>query len=461
MRKLSALLAALLLLTACSSREAPSAVETGSETELPAAVSETTAQPFVPEQVDTEWGWYEIDDPQYADYTLTPDGGYGVLTAAAPDIKPETVHLTWNSQTRCLSAADAPNSETVTCSLMPWRSYTSGETVYMPAYMDAAACKAVCPELFPETVSEYLTYMITHYENHWEQIPALYLNTPQPLLPYFEADSSLLAQQEGLTPELRRMWLALLLHAIYTDPFTYNVISENGIDLEPCEENDLARPVYALTEEEYFNGLNDFQTAWEQYLDEIRVQTAGATTLETALIVADYICSHCTYDLTLTHRSIQSGLLEGTTVCMGYTQWFNATMQALGYCVTNIMSESLEHVWSAVYIPEEARWAEVDVTWMDGSYSDADGANSDCIDIRYFDFNSRDDLVYPRHCCTDQESVIGVFTPPEQEDIFTPKGYGYYFADVDYAFCKEIIPQGGGVFSLIWNTGEETTLQLN
>lgn len=112
---------------------------------------------------------------------------------------------------------------------------------------------------------------------------------------------------------------------------------------------------------------------------------AASTDANKVLLIHDYIVSVGTYDYTA-FEEITSGkdsdraqqsqeayglLVEGTSVCNGYAQSFNAMAQAVGLRsveVTGSDSAGLtggSHAWNKVLV--ESRWLLVDTTWDDSN----------------------------------------------------------------------------------------------
>lgn len=98
------------------------------------------------------------------------------------------------------------------------------------------------------------------------------------------------------------------------------------------------------------------------------VEQAAAypTDLERERIVHDMICDLSTYDnINCSHQSAYSALVEGSSVCAGYSRAFQVACQKLGitcYYVTGI-SNGEEHAWNIVKIG--GNFYNVDVTGDD------------------------------------------------------------------------------------------------
>lgn len=234
---------------------------------------------------------------------------------------------------------------------------------------------------------------------------------------------------------------------LFSDPYAFVLLRRNHASFSYRYEFLSAwtpMPQYVLSDAEFEAALPEYSAAWQSFLADVRAQAAGKRTLDTALITAQAICERCTYDNSRENRSAYDGVMKGATVCMGYTNWFNAAMHEMGYTVTFVSSPNLQHVWSAVYVPELGRWAEIDVTWMD--HMNEPDRRYSALDLAYFDFSSRDSAVLPEHFCTDQESMIGLLEEPVPA-MYAADCFGLRAAESDDRFIERAVPLPGGGFS--------------
>ena len=90
------------------------------------------------------------------------------------------------------------------------------------------------------------------------------------------------------------------------------------------------------------------------------------TDAQKALIVHDRIIENCEYDLTYTKRYATHTLLEGSSVCTGYSYAYKYLLEKLGIKCTFETSEVLNHLWNIVYLDGKKYY--VDLTYDDPSY---------------------------------------------------------------------------------------------
>lgn len=225
---------------------------------------------------------------------------------------------------------------------------------------------------------------------------------------------------------------------------------ENGREIPVCF------PMPEMKNEQYREQLADYLPVWIQFLAGIRKKTAGCSTLAAALITALEINQRCKYDYTYSHNSIRNVLCDGIALCWGFTGCFNAVMRALGYRAEPVFTWDLggeEHAWSALFVPEQNRWCEIDVTWMNNTRN-----NNQFIDLCFFDCASGDKEDFPAHYAAVPESVLLVSDPP-LIDLSYAGGIGYRFLDHSKV-VTEIQQMRNNQFRLHFSDGTEEILQL-
>ena len=100
----------------------------------------------------------------------------------------------------------------------------------------------------------------------------------------------------------------------------------------------------------------------------------GMSEMETVIAAHDWIVTHTTYDkgmlLPIPEHSPDSVnpygvLINGESICMGYTTTFHMFMDMLGVesVIVRGSSDGEEHAWNMVKLGE--KWYHVDVTWDD------------------------------------------------------------------------------------------------
>ena len=140
-------------------------------------------------------------------------------------------------------------------------------------------------------------------------------------------------------------------------------------------------PTYILEKEDALTKKEQFDKTIEKIVNEAKKKP---TDFEKILYVYDYILENCSYDESLvededaktTAITAYGCLMEGKTVCSGYTLAFDAIMKRLGFeCgaeFNNYSSFSIltGHVWN--YCKIEGEYYYFDLTWDDTGYdSDA------------------------------------------------------------------------------------------
>lgn len=106
---------------------------------------------------------------------------------------------------------------------------------------------------------------------------------------------------------------------------------------------------------------------YEQRIAEILALCVkdGMEDWQIALSLHDYLISNCVYDADLKLRTGYDLLVNGSTVCSGYTAVYQDLLLRVGIPCVNVVSEPMEHTWNLVQIGGE--WYHVDVTWDDPS----------------------------------------------------------------------------------------------
>ncbi len=107
------------------------------------------------------------------------------------------------------------------------------------------------------------------------------------------------------------------------------------------------------------------RTRYEQKLAEVMdlCILEGMSPLQIALSVHDYLILNCVYDETLQANTAYDLLINGTTVCAGYTALYMDILNRAGVPCIQVTSEAMEHTWNLVQI--DGCWYHVDLTWDD------------------------------------------------------------------------------------------------
>lgn len=435
-------------------------VEETNTTDVPVTEPETEKTG----KVDTDWGWYEMAEG-YEQYsfdrgTFIDENGEYVPTAM--------ISCDWDFEQKCF-IDNMTGKPIVYCSTIEIQSLDGTFSLEFPGYVNPDLLNDSYNSeykymLYPETLQECIEYCVKSYdERPWECMLDMYhdaMMRENDTQLNSEAFGELYSNFNGISDVYKTMMLDML----YENPDAFNVFSENGISYSVFTGDNgmyYLAPDYTMPKDEYQKKLEEFEPAWDEYMQNIRELVEGTSDMATALIVADYICQHCTYDDSLTHRSAYDGLIEGTTVCMGYTQWFNSTMKELGYDVTYVNSYDMNHVWSAVYFEKYNDWFEIDVTWMDGSFYDQNGELNEGTDLKYFGFSSNDYSAFPDHYCNDQESFM-IYQKNAPQSNYRTQGYGYSLIGSGWMneSTKSVNYIGNNEFEITGQIGESGTITV-
>ena len=151
------------------------------------------------------------------------------------------------------------------------------------------------------------------------------------------------------------------------------------------------------------NDLSSATTAFNNSINNIVTQAAAyPTELERERAVHDMICDLSTYNnVNCSHQSAYSALVEGNSVCAGYSRAFQIACQKLGitcYYVTGLANGE-EHAWNIVKIG--GNFYNVDITG-DDSISEALKTHS------YQYFNVSDTAIAHNHKRSELSSKLPV-----------------------------------------------------
>lgn len=93
----------------------------------------------------------------------------------------------------------------------------------------------------------------------------------------------------------------------------------------------------------------------------------ATTPYETEQCIHDIVCGNLVYQSGTYDQSIYSAIMEGQTVCAGYSGMMNVLLNASGIDTITVLSSC--HAWNQVFLDGE--WYGVDATWNDslGAYT--------------------------------------------------------------------------------------------
>ena len=139
--------------------------------------------------------------------------------------------------------------------------------------------------------------------------------------------------------------------------YTYDEKTGTVVDISP-EYNDLVNDL--TTAQKEFNANADQILSYAKKLSDKSI-------LAKEVYVHDCLCEICEYDESASnHQSAYSCLVEGRSVCSGYSRAFQYLMQRLGvptYLVVGDIIGGGPHAWNIVVI--NGNPYNVDVTWND------------------------------------------------------------------------------------------------
>lgn len=180
----------------------------------------------------------------------------------------------------------------------------------------------------------------------------------------------------------------------------------------------------------------------------------GMTHTQMALAVHDYLITHCAYDESLEKNTGYDLLINGTTICAGYSELYMDILTRLGIPCVCVESDPMDHAWNLVHL--EDSWYHVDVTWDDPT-PDTHGQ----VEHTYFllsDAQIRQmedphyDWVTDKVCDSDR------YTDAFWRDVYAP----IWYLDADICILrKENADYCGTVYTYQESTGKLTKLATN
>ena len=106
---------------------------------------------------------------------------------------------------------------------------------------------------------------------------------------------------------------------------------------------------------------------YEQRIAEVLAACVfdGMADWQIALSLHDYLIANCVYDPTLEKNTGYDLLVNGSTICAGYTDLYQDLLNRAGVPCVSVISEPMEHTWNLVQIG--GKWYHADLTWDDPS----------------------------------------------------------------------------------------------
>ena len=117
--------------------------------------------------------------------------------------------------------------------------------------------------------------------------------------------------------------------------------------------------------------IPDYDSELVQEADEYEAAVARALSrvegsmndTEKAIVLHDYLVTHCEYDQSLSKYTAYDALVNGSAVCQGYAEAYYDLMKRAGVSCTYVASDAMNHIWNMVEI--DGNWYHVDATWDD------------------------------------------------------------------------------------------------
>lgn len=191
---------------------------------------------------------------------------------------------------------------------------------------------------------------------------------------------------------------------------------------------------------------------YEQKITELidEVVLDGMTPVQIALAVHDRLVVMCTYDTTLEANTGYDLLINGTTVCAGYSALYMDILLRVGIPCVTVSSKEMNHAWNLVQL--DGDWYHVDVTWDDPNPNTMGKVRHTYFLVTDEEITSGDDPHYGWK--TDITCANTRFADAYWREV---RG-AVCFSDSDTAFLIRKNDQGYHVIRRTESTGEETVL---
>ena len=171
----------------------------------------------------------------------------------------------------------------------------------------------------------------------------------------------------------------------------------------------------------------------------------GMTDLEIALSVHDTLILMGQYDEGLNKNTPYDLLIDGTSVCAGYTDLYRDILNRAGVPCVSVNSEAMEHTWNLVQLGDS--WYHVDLTWDDPT-PDVYGS------VKHEYFLLTDEQISSGSkthfgwsttiTCSDDQYRLAYWRMVESPVIFPGDGYAYYLKtqELSYQVMKRELSSG-------------------
>lgn len=220
-------------------------------------------------------------------------------------------------------------------------------------------------------------------------------------------------------------------------------------------KNRLTGKVVAITNymyDEFADGsyrsstTNSLKNTINSWTSAIAQKAASAYDVDIETAAADYLCSKTVYDLNAQFdQSPVSAMLNGRTVCAGYSRTFALLMNYFNINTVCVASEN--HMWNVINL--HGYWYCLDLTNDDrGSRAGHDIYNVTYANMSRLssDYTSITDLQRRLMPSTDYQN--GLLIKQAGGAYFNYGGNTYFVIDIDSALCKKIAGNGENVSSI-------------
>ena len=219
----------------------------------------------------------------------------------------------------------------------------------------------------------------------------------------------------------------------YANIYMYYTSSSNGL-VTKC----LIKYTGGSTE------IAKYNAAVEKAFDEALPNPSGMTDLQKALVLHDYLAQHVEYDTSGSRDrySAYDALVNGLTVCQGYTLAYKVLLEKAGISVDYCWSKSMDHIWN--YVKIDGNWYHIDVTWDDPTLDSTgyvDHTYFMCSDTK-FKANKHSNWA-SRRTCSSTKYDSGQFWNNKISAVFYIDGYMYYLKSLNNSKSIAMIANNG------------------
>ncbi len=202
---------------------------------------------------------------------------------------------------------------------------------------------------------------------------------------------------------------------------------------------------------------------YEEKLADIMEQCIhpGMTQAEIALSVHDKLILMCRYDETLQKNTAYDLLINGSTVCNGYTVLYRDILNRAGVKCISVSSTSMEHTWNLVQL--DGQWYHADLTWDDPTPDMIGVVRHDYFLLTDAQISSGQKPHYnwpPTVSCTDDQYRLAYWRDLNSPVLFPGDGNAWYLIEEDLAYRLVKRDLSTGEETLMFREKTPTALDL-